>query len=237
MGSHRLQGKVLRPLLNRPMLAWMIERIRPSRWANRILLATTTRPEDDALDLFARQVGIGCFRGSDEDLLGRLSAAARQARAETLVVLLGDNPLVDYRLLDDVVRLHQDGSYDFTTNLTPEYPFAPSDRPRFPVGVRVQVLSRETLTRCERLASDPADREHATRFIAEHPGQFRIGYLEASGAWSSAAHPELHLAVNTREEFERMQRIFESCRAQDPQFSVNRAVQAALQEQAWTTHP
>lgn len=226
MGSSRLPGKVVRPILGQPMLGRMIDRVKRSRWANRVIVVTTTHPEDDRLEALAHQWGAGCFRGSSEDVLGRVRAAASIAEADTIVELLGDNPLVHADLIDDVVAFFHGGVYDYGATVTSEYPHASAALRRFPLGIRVQVFSREALIQADQMAKDPFYREHPTRFIYEHPEFFRLGYFEARGRWEALHRPQMSLAVNTAEDFRLLEAIFARCAYQDPYFSIQEALRA-----------
>ena len=84
----------------------MVERVRRSHRIRDILIATTELPEDAALAQLAERVGVKCFRGSSDDVVGRMSAAARTLKSDVIVELLGDNPLVHSELIDDVIEFY-----------------------------------------------------------------------------------------------------------------------------------
>ena len=227
MGSTRFPGKSLQPLSGKPMVERMVERIAKARGLDRMVLATTDRPEDDALASWAERIGILCHRGPAEDVLGRVHQAWKRFGGETLVELLGDNPLVHSSLIDAVMKIYQSGEFDYAVNVTRETPHAPAELPRFPVGIRVQVYSAETLERCAAAASDPSDREHSTRYILHHPETFRLGYLPAAGAWAELHQPEWTFAVNYPKNLELIRQIFELCAPVDPNFSLQAVMRAA----------
>ncbi len=226
LGSSRFPGKVMSPLCGKPMLERMIERVAAAKSVRQIVLATTDLPEDDRLETWATAAGVGCVRGSSDDVLGRVCQAAQTAGADPIVELLGDNPMVHSRLIDDVVDFYRAGSYDYAASVTTEYPHAGPEFRKFPIGIRVQVMSRAALVRCEKLSTDPADREHSTRYALHHPDQFRLGYFEAKGSWQRLNRPELTFAVNYRQNLDLLERIFEPFLAQDPNFSLETAVEA-----------
>ena len=92
MTSSRLPGKVLKPILGRPVLELLIERLRRARSLNDIAVATTTNPADDAIEALARRLGVGCYRGSEDDVLDRVLKAAKSANADVIVEITGDCP-------------------------------------------------------------------------------------------------------------------------------------------------
>lgn len=227
MGSSRFPGKSMQPILGKPMVERMVERISKARSVDRLLLATTDRAEDDALASLAARLGIGCHRGSAVDVLGRIRGAAQSAGAQTVVELLGDNPLVHADLIDEVVAFYRAGLFDYAASATTEYPQADNEVRKFPIGIRVQVYSRQTLERCAEFATEPADREHATMYIIRHPERFRIGLFEARGRWSGLNRPEMTFAVNLPDDLRRVSRIFELCWPQNPNFTLQSALKAA----------
>ncbi|NCZ93320.1 MAG: hypothetical protein EBZ00_05000, partial [Actinobacteria bacterium] len=88
-GSSRLPGKVLRDLDGKPLLQYQIERIQQSQRIERVILATTDRPQDDALAHLAESMGIDCFRGSEDDVISRVCGALRAFDVETHAEFMG----------------------------------------------------------------------------------------------------------------------------------------------------
>ena len=226
MGSSRLPGKTTRPILGRPMIERMIERVRHSRHITDVVIATSTNAEDDPLSALATRLGIGCFRGSPNDVLGRIDAAAWEVSADLVVELLGDNPLVHADLIDDVIGFHRAGGYEYSASVTTEYPHVGPAVRRFPVGIRVQVFAPEVLHRAAREATSKYNRENSTTFIYEHPELFRLGYLEARGKWDRLCRPEPTFAVNYQRNFDLVSRIFERCYPVNPNFTLFDALAA-----------
>jgi spore coat polysaccharide biosynthesis protein SpsF len=211
MGSSRLPRKCLMPVLGRPMLERMLERVRASRRLGDVVIATTELAEDDALQALAARLGVRCFRGSVHDVLGRISAAAASTGADEVVELLGDNPLVHADLIDDVVEFFRGGRFDYAASVTTEHSHADPALHRFAIGIRVEVFTPAAIAECARTAREPRHREHTTSFMYEHPDRFRVGYVEARGRWAALHRPPLSFAVNYAQNLELVHRIFERC--------------------------
>ncbi len=206
------------------MFDFLAERVRRSRRLGLIGLATTDRPEDDRLAEHAIRLGVAVFRGSSEDVLGRLAASARAFNADPVIELLGDSPLVDGELIDDVVDFFHSADYDYVATVTREYPFAPVELKRFPIGIRVQVMKAGALARCEKQAKEPRNREHSTTLMYENPGSFRIGYFEAKGRWADLNRPDGFLAVNYPEDLQNVSAQVEWTIAKDPSCALRSLV-------------
>ena len=219
-GSSRLPAKALMPILGKPMLEQMVERIQRSRHIDQIVIATTELKEDDRLEALADRLGLGCFRGSENDVLGRMKGAVESANADLVVELLGDNPLVHGDLIDEVIEFQAQGGFDYAVNVTHEQPYAPKEVKKFPIGIRVEVYKPEVIVRSAAGTSDPHHREHSTSYIAQHPDIFALGYFQASGKWAPVHRPELTFAVNYQQNFDLITHIFEACYPRDVDFSL-----------------
>src|SRR4051794_7023052 len=95
LSSSRLPGKVLLPILGKPMILRQIERLRAAKQLDKLIVATTSSPEDDRLCQILEQEDIEFYRGDPSDVLDRFYQAAKHHHATTVVRLTGDCPLHD----------------------------------------------------------------------------------------------------------------------------------------------
>lgn len=225
MGSTRLPGKALMPILGKPMLEMMIDRVTRSKYLDDVIIATTIKPSDDELVSWAENYGIGYFRGSEEDVLGRISDAVLASEADVAVELLGDNPLVHADLIDDVIGFYKSNRYDYVVSATTEHKHTSLERAMFPIGIRVEVLSQVVLSRCGALAQEEYYRENALSYIYHNPDIFSIGFYEAKGKWSNLNRPELHFAINYQENFDLVEEIFNICHPENENFDLLRILE------------
>jgi len=208
MRSTRLPGKVLRPILGRPMLELMIERLQRVRLVDQIVVATTTNQADDPIVDLACQLGVGIFRGSEEDVLDRVLRAGCAANADVIVETTGDCPLIDPEVVDDVVGEYLANKFDYvSTGL----------RRTFPNGLDVQVFSTSVLSEVARLTLDQVDREHVSLYIYEHPKRFSLHNVESG---LPDKYWNLRLTVDTLEDFALISAIFEELYPKNPEFSL-----------------
>ena len=194
-GSSRLPGKVLLPLLGEPLLTRVVRRVCLADRLDKVVVATTTQPADDAIVSLAEREGWPVERGSETDLLNRYVQAARRHRADVVVRITSDCPLIDPRLIDDTVARFERGRCDYASN---------SLEPRtYPRGLDVEVVAAEALERAWREDRDPASREHATPFVYRHPELFRL--LRVASDDDQSRH---RWCVDTAEDFELVRRIY-----------------------------
>lgn len=169
MGSARLPGKTLAPIVGKPLLVHVIERAKASPELTDLVVATTVQPEDLAIAEVAAGLGVSVYRGSAEDVLDRFHEAARQSRADVVVRLTADDPFKDPEVISLVVRaLMNDHTLDYVSNTLD---------PTFPEGLDVEALTTDALEQAQRHARLPSEREHVTPFIWQHPERFRVANI------------------------------------------------------------
>ncbi|ADK84392.1 acylneuraminate cytidylyltransferase [Desulfarculus baarsii DSM 2075] len=169
MGSSRLPGKVLMPILGRPMLELELERLGRARCLDKIIVATSDHPADEPIAALADRLGLECFRGSQDDVLDRYYQAARRWRPRYVARITGDCPLIDPALVDRLADFFLEGGHDLACNTI---------RPTFPDGLDAWVMTFEALENAWRNAVLPSEREHVTQYIQNRPRQFKLGNLE-----------------------------------------------------------
>jgi spore coat polysaccharide biosynthesis protein SpsF (cytidylyltransferase family) len=166
MSSTRLPGKVLQPIIGKPMLSLQLERISRSRLITHICVATSTDSSDDAIADLCRDLDIDYFRGSLSDVLDRFYQASQKYTSDLLVRLTGDCPLCDPEVIDTVTERALSGPFDYVSNCL---------RRTYPVGLDTEVFTPEALETVHREARLPSEREHVTPYIYNHPEKFLTG--------------------------------------------------------------
>lgn len=217
MSSTRLRGKVLRPILGRPMIERQIERLRRAERIERIVVATSTDASDDPLAAVARAFGVEVFRGDLHDVLGRFHGALLTfGPTQRFVRLTADCPLADATLIDACIDKHEREGWD-VVHVSPGA--------TFPKGLDVEVVKTAALEAAWREAGDPYEREHVTPFLYRRPERFRIGVISRD--------PPLRYrwTVDTPEDFAFVTAVYEALYPQNPRFTTEDVL--AWQE----THP
>jgi len=204
--SRRLPGKVLKPILGKPMLAHQIERVQRARSIERLVLATSANDDDDAVAELGRACGIDVYRGSLDDVLDRFYRAAKPFAPSHVVRLTGDCPLIDPDLIDRIVAFALDGGYDYASNTI---------QPTFPDGLDVEVASFEALGTAWREATSVSDREHVMPFLHRQPERFSLGNLAGDEDLS-----RLRWTVDEPADFEFVRGVYEALHPAKPDFGT-----------------
>lgn len=156
MGSSRFPGKVLEDLAGHPMIWHVVNRTRRAKNIHKVVIATTDRAIDDPIAQFCEQENVGCFRGSEQDVLDRFYQAAKANQADVIVRVTADCPLIDPAVIDKVMSRFERGDCDYVCNV---------ERYTYPDGLDTEVFSFAALKRAWREASKPSEREHVTPYL------------------------------------------------------------------------
>lgn len=208
MRSSRLPGKVLKSILGRPMLELMIERLQRSSRLDAISIATTADESCDVIETLANKLHVGCYRGSEDDVLDRVLQTAKHAKADLIVELTGDCPLLDPTIVDCVIDAFLANNVDYCSNALVE---------PYPRGMDVQVFPVSVLERVAGLTNQPEDREHVSLYIYEHPDIFRLLNVESK---IPDGLGDVRLTVDTKEDFELVRLIYEELYPVKPAFGL-----------------
>jgi spore coat polysaccharide biosynthesis protein SpsF len=154
------------------MLVRQVERVRCSRMADQIVVATSDEPGDDPVAELCRKHEIACFRGSLLNVLDRYHGAAHAfGPTEHVVRLTADCPLADPDVIDACIALHLANGADYTSN---KLSTSSELGPTYPVGLDVEAMTIEGLDRIHRAARDPYDLEHVTPHFYRNPSDFSL---------------------------------------------------------------
>jgi len=206
MSSSRLPQKVLKNVINKPLLKHQTERVLSSKRVDKVIIATSIQAEDDPIYELCKELKIDCYRGSLQDVLDRFYQAASQFSADHIVRLTGDCPLIDANLIDSVIDFHLDSSVEYTSNCSP---------PTFPDGYDVEVFTFNALQQAWQQAEKPSEREHVTPYIRNMTKLFSQNNFKADIDYS-----RYRLTVDEPEDLLLITRIFEHFYADKANFEL-----------------
>ena len=207
--STRLFQKTLLPVLGKPILFRMLERVMLSNLVGQVVVATTTNKNDDIIYDHCLNEGYECFRGDPLDLLDRHYQCALTHNADVVLKIPSDCPLIDPSIIDKVIKKFLDGNYDYCSNLYPA---------TYPDGMDVEVFSFETLKTAWKYAKKFFEREHTTPYIWERGEIFKLGNHEwEKGLDYSMTH---RLTIDYYEDFLLINNIFKKLHKKNKIFTL-----------------
>lgn len=202
--SSRLPGKVLKPILGKPMILRQIERLSRAHEIDTLVVATSTDPSDDALADVLENEGIQVYRGSLDDVLSRFERIIKDFQPEIVVRLTADCPLTSPCVIDDVIRKFHESQVDYVSNTL---------RPTFPDGLDVEVTRASAILWVAENSRDPHEREHVTLGIYRRPEQFSLLNFA-----STQDLGQMRWTVDTPDDFEFVQNIYARLYPDSPKF-------------------
>jgi spore coat polysaccharide biosynthesis protein SpsF len=207
MTSTRLPGKVLMPCVGKPMLELMIERVRRSRYIDEIVIATTVNATDDPIVKLAERLGVRFFRGSELDVVSRVTAAMQAVHADIVVRLTSDCPLIDSEVIDQMIRIYEANDFDHVTNAIIR---------SYPDGLDVQISALPILEKSDALCENDKDREHVFYTVRRNLDKITTFHLSAP---PELCWPQWRWTLDTLEDYRRICRIYEQLYPRDQAFS------------------
>ena len=191
--SKRLPFKVLNEIKGKPMLYHMLERLKLAEKPEKIILCTSTVAQDDPLEEFSKNNAIECYRGHPDDVLFRLTEAAKKFNVDTVISCTADNPFVDPIYIDRLIDFHNDNGFDYTQSRG------------LPFGTFSYALRYEAMEKVCKIKDD-VDTEIWGGFFTQS-GIFSCGTMIVND--KTVSWPELRLSVDTPLDFKLIEKIFD----------------------------
>jgi spore coat polysaccharide biosynthesis protein SpsF len=165
-----LPDGLLSPILGRPMLELMIERLRFCRNFDDIIVSTTASADVYGLESYADIWGVGYRRGTGRNEVSRYLRTADEFGIDIIIALKGNCPFIDPGLVDRMLKLYADNAdrYDYCSNLFPR---------TYPRGLEVEVVPLPTLKKINEIIPEFMNNYNIADIINEHPKDFRIGNI------------------------------------------------------------
>lgn len=208
IGSTRLPGKVLKTILDKPLLWYVIKRLEQVKTPNKIIIATANSRENKPIIKFVKSMNIDYFSGNEEDVLDRYYRAAVKYKGDIIVRITADCPLIDPDIIDQGIEIFLNDNYDYVSNVE-------KDKETFPDGFDVEIFSFKALERAFNESEWLSEREHVTPYIRENPEKFFLNHFENNENLSN-----FRLTVDTKEDFILISKIIEKFKDQWDKFRM-----------------
>lgn len=203
MGSSRLPGKVMLPLGGIHVLQHVVRRVRNVNSIGGVVLATSSNQADDIVATYGDREGVSVFRGPEQDVLGRVFAAAKKAGANTIVRVTGDCPLVSPNLLEVLIDQFERSDVDYASTRL---------KRTFPAGTGAEIFTYQSFKTVHTRAESAYAREHVTSYYYDNPSDYSLLTITSEDIYSNERYrdrTDLKLTLDTAEDYERLRQIFE----------------------------
>lgn len=201
MNSTRLPGKTLMKINGKTIIEHVVERVRKAKGVDKVVVATSISPDDDQLAAYLKNKKIDFFRGSENDVLERYYLAAKKDKADLIIRVCGDQPLADPAAIERTLAATDDDSFTYSKH-----------EQGWPDGTGCEIIPFRLLELAQRSCQNNFEREHIKPFFLNNSHTFKIKTVDAP---VELQNPNLHLAIDTMDDFQRITIILENFQDQD----------------------
>lgn len=199
MTSSRLPGKVLKPLAGAPLIRRVIERVQRIAGVDGVAVALAEGAAHDPVLAAIENTGVTIVRGSEHDVLARTAAAARAAKAATVMRITSDCPLIDPAVSASVLAAYAAGRGAGIRYARTAFESG------FPHGLDTEVIDAQALYEAEASAADSYEREHVTPYIWRRPEIYPALIVDAQ-----PDRRHWRLVVDTAEDYRLASEIYDA---------------------------
>jgi spore coat polysaccharide biosynthesis protein SpsF len=183
------------------------------------VIATTNNPFDNEIENISRRMNVNFYRGSENDVLDRFIKAAEKFNFENVIRVCADNPLFDLKGTIELTSVPHADEFDYIGyKISGDIPTILTHS-----GFWGEVVSLKALKQTHHETSETVYMEHVTNYIYKHPQKFRIKLVEAPDYLYF--RNDIRLTVDTKEDFELMQEIYNQMMARKISIEPERIIQ------------
>lgn len=209
--STRLPGKVMLKILGKPLLWYVIKRLKLVKTPNEVIIATSEYPSNEPIMKLAKKMGVKYIAGSEKDVLDRFYQAAKEVKGDIIIRTTSDCPLIDPNIIERGLDLFINNDYDYVSNVHP---------PTYPDGFDVEIFSFKALKKAWENADLKSEREHVTPYIWKNEELFKLKNFEYKNDLSS-----FRLTVDTQEDFTLVSKVIKEFYDKWDSFTLNDVIE------------
>jgi len=155
MTSRRLPEKALCLIGKKPSILHVLERVTKAKGVDGAILATGRSVSNLPLINEVEKYGFECFVGNDDFLLDRYYECAKRYKLQHIIRICGDCPLVDSKIIEQLIELYNQSNVDYASNLFPS---------TYPYGMNAEILSFCALERARKQAKTDNNKMNMLNF-------------------------------------------------------------------------
>ena len=161
--SRRFPGKMMKTIKNKTIIELVLERISKVENVNKVMVLIPKNLRNYPLYKKLKSLNCDVYRGSEFNVLERFYKAAKKIKAENIIRITGDCPLLDVKILNTMIKKFLSNKYEYITNSIPR---------TYPNGMDVEIFTFKALQNAWKKAKSPYDKEHVTPLIIKNRNKF-----------------------------------------------------------------
>lgn len=193
LNSTRLPRKVLKEIEGKPLLKWIVDRLKAVKNIDEVVLCTSSDPEDAELLNHAEEWGISAIAGSPDNIVSRLQQVVNTFKADLLLRATGDNPLISVNYTEQLIEAHKESDFEYSRITL------------LPIGSTVEGISKNILTDIQNTLPSPTHSEYLLLY-AFRPDLYKCTVLRPP---DKIQRPYYSVTVDTPEDLNRVRAIYQ----------------------------
>lgn len=195
--SIRFPGKILKPIIEKPILSYILERVAFVDPHLKIIVATSNEQSDDPIESYCQENQVSIYRGSKLNVAHRFFSCAEKANLDFAIRINGDNIFTDPIIIRKMIEFSHTGHYNFLSNVQGR---------TFPPGTSVEMVNVQIMKKNISMFND-YEQEHVMPFFYKNLPENQILYYKNS----EFKYPKgLHLALDTKNDFNKIESIIQN---------------------------
>ncbi|MHC4310102.1 MAG: cytidylyltransferase domain-containing protein [Planctomycetota bacterium] len=226
LGSTRLPQKVLKPIGDRCLLKWVLDRVSRAKEPNQIVVATSTAKEDDQIEQRCRDWSIPCFRGSENDVLKRFVDASCFFDADLVIRVNADNPFIDPYYIDELIEDILQRRFEYESfELSTGQPVMLTA-----ISFFAEAITAACLQRADKIITNPFEREHVTLGIYQRPEVFKVHFINVPPFCDNA---NIRLTIDTQQDYKMLKDLFALLNDEALTVSSKKLTEIIMKDSKW----
>ena len=191
--SKRFPKKIFSVINNKTLIEILIKKLKKVKNVSKIIIVIPNSRKNNELALNLRKLKVTVFRGKENNVLDRFYKAALKFKVKNIIRITADCPLIDTKLIDQIVKKYFNGKYDYATNTFP---------PSYPDGLDVEIFNFASLKKAWLNSNSQHQKEHVTPFI-RNKKKFRIINI-----LNNTNQKKIRLTIDWKEDLILIEKIF-----------------------------
>ena len=192
IGSSRLKNKMMLSLHGKPIIEWIIKRVKKSKNIDTLVVAIPKSKENNILEKYLKKLNVRVYRGSEKNVLKRFYEASKIYNCENIIRVCADNPLIDPKEIDNLINFFKNNPCDYAYNHIPKNNL-------YPDGLGAEIVSKKTLKNIYKNAKSKEHKEHCFSYIWDNKEKFNIKTFNPKD--TKLQHPEMRFDIDTFEDY------------------------------------
>ena len=194
VSSSRLPYKVLKKIDDKELLLYLVQNLKKSKIIKEIIILTSNNKEDDAICKLCKLNRIQFFRGPLNNTFLRFQKfLSTRIKIKKFIRISGDSPLLDYRLMDEMIFYSRKKKFDIFTNIFPR---------SFPKGQSIEIINYKSFMSIDSKNLKKNEKEHVTRYFYNNYSKYKILNFKSDVNYSN-----FNLSVDTQKDLNKIKKI------------------------------